>query len=239
MDGIKGVIFDYGGTIDTNGRHWAEVLWGEYKAAQVPVDKDSFRAAYVYGERSLATHSYIKPHHNFYDMLCIKVGLQTDYLSEHHMPAAGERQLHAYRQRIAENSYRYVFDVLQTTRPVLEELIRRRYKLVLVSNFYGNIRTVLADFGLAELFADVVESAVVGVRKPDPAIYRMGVEALRLPPGQVLAVGDSFSKDIVPAHTIGCRTAWLKGEGWGGDVVDESVPDIIITDLTQLPARLF
>ena len=24
---IKGVIFDYGGTIDTNSRHWAEVLW--------------------------------------------------------------------------------------------------------------------------------------------------------------------------------------------------------------------
>ena len=25
---IKGIIFDYGGTIDTNSRHWAEVLWG-------------------------------------------------------------------------------------------------------------------------------------------------------------------------------------------------------------------
>ena len=27
---IQGVIFDYGGTIDTNSRHWAEVLWAKY-----------------------------------------------------------------------------------------------------------------------------------------------------------------------------------------------------------------
>ena len=32
---IKGVIFDYGGTIDTNSRHWAEVLWSKY--AEYPI----------------------------------------------------------------------------------------------------------------------------------------------------------------------------------------------------------
>jgi putative hydrolase of the HAD superfamily len=30
----------------------------------------------------------------------------------------------------------------------------------------------------------------------------------------------------------------LKGEGWGGEVIDESVPDVIITDLAQLLALL-
>jgi putative hydrolase of the HAD superfamily len=54
----------------------------------------------------------------------------------------------------------------------------------------------------------------------------------------VLVVGDSFSKDIVPAKSIGCKTAWLKGEGWGNEEIDESVPDIIITDLEQLPSKL-
>ena len=39
---IKGVIFDYGGTIDTNSRHWAEVLWSKYAEYHVPVDKESF-----------------------------------------------------------------------------------------------------------------------------------------------------------------------------------------------------
>ena len=30
FENIKGVIFDYGGTIDTNSVHWAEVLWAAY-----------------------------------------------------------------------------------------------------------------------------------------------------------------------------------------------------------------
>ena len=42
---IQGVIFDYGGTIDTDAMHWAEVLWGSYQGNQVPVDKESFRQA--------------------------------------------------------------------------------------------------------------------------------------------------------------------------------------------------
>ena len=29
---IKGIIFDYGGTIDSNGMHWAEVIWRAYQA---------------------------------------------------------------------------------------------------------------------------------------------------------------------------------------------------------------
>ena len=46
-DKIKGIIFDYGGTIDTNGIHWAEVLWSLYREHGVPVDRDAFRQAYV------------------------------------------------------------------------------------------------------------------------------------------------------------------------------------------------
>lgn len=65
---------------------------------------------------------------------------------------------------------------------------------MLVSNFYGNIQSVLKDFELDDFFSDVIESSVVGVRKPDPTIYRLGVEALKLPAENVLVVGDSFRK---------------------------------------------
>ncbi len=234
---VKGVIFDYGGTIDTNGRHWAEVLWGVYVAWQVPVDKASFREAYVFGERSLAKYPFVRPHHDFHDVLRLKVQLQIAYLVEQRKLYPDERLLHAYARHVADSSYRYVLNVLNVTRPVVAALAGR-YPLVLVSNFSGNIRPILADFGLADFFGEVIESSVVGVRKPDPAIYRMGVEALGLPPEQVLVVGDSFSKDIIPARSVGCRTAWLKGEGWGGETIDESVPDVILTDLAQLPACL-
>ena len=103
-----------------------------------------------------------------------------------------------------------------------------------MSNFYGNIQTILKDFRLFDAFADIVESSVVGVRKPDPAIYQLGVDAMGYDADQVLVVGDSFSKDMVPAKKVGCKAVWLKGEGWGGEVTDDSLPDAIITDMTQL-----
>ncbi|MDO5761891.1 MAG: hypothetical protein Q4P12_04445 [Bacteroidales bacterium] len=51
-------------------------------------------------------------------------------------------------------------------------------------------------------------------------------------------MGDSYSKDIVPAHSIGCKTVWIKGIGWGEETVDESLPDSIISSITELEASL-
>lgn len=234
---IQGIIFDYGGTIDTNSRHWAEVLWAKYVEHRVPVDKESFREAYVFGERALAKYPFVQPWHTFRDVLSIKTKLQMEWLAEQRKLATDERQLHSYAEKVADSCYEYVLEVLNATRPVVEELARK-YKLVLVSNFYGNIQTILKDFGLFDFFVEIVESSVVGVRKPDPAIYKLGVEAMGSEAKNVLVVGDSFSKDVVPAKAVGCRVAWLKGEGWGGEVIDESVPDVILTSLVQLPALL-
>ena len=99
--------------------------------------------------------------------------------------------------------------------------------MVLVSNFYGNVESVLADFDLRRYFRDIIESAVVGVRKPDPKIFRLGVDALGLKPEEVLVIGDSYKKDIVPAESIGCHVAWIKGKGWTADEDAQMHPNII------------
>ena len=110
---------------------------------------------------------------------------------------------------------------------------------MLVSNFYGNIETILKDFRL-EYFQRVIESAVVGIRKPDPQIFQLGVDAIRevtgreIPTSDILVVGDSYGKDIVPATKIGCQTVWVKGIGWSEETVDESVPTHIIHNIKDL-----
>jgi putative hydrolase of the HAD superfamily len=67
------------------------------------------------------------------------------------------------------------------------------------------------------------------------------VEALRkkvlpqqIQESDVLVVGDSISKDILPAKSLGCKTAWFKGEGWKKEPVDETIPDFVITDLQDI-----
>lgn len=232
---IRGIIFDYGGTLDTNSRHWSEVLWDKYEECHVPVTKVDFRGAYVYGERTLARIPLVKAEDNFRNVLHIKTKLQIEYLIEQgKLEQTGAME---YAEKIADSCYQYVLDVLEKTRPVVQSL-SKKYRLALVSNFYGNIQSVLKDFRLYDFFSDIIESLVVGVRKPDPAIYRLGIEALKLPAENVLVVGDSFSKDMIPAKTVGCKVAWLKGDGWENEEIDESLPDIIITDLICLPYYL-
>ena len=230
---IRGIIFDYGGTLDTNGVHWSEVLWSNYQELNLAVSKEDFREAYVYGERSMALNPLVKPEHTFYDVLFIKSRLQLTYLVEHRKLDETEYPLEEYVKKLAEKGYDKALSMVKKSRLVVERL-RTKYKLVLVSNFYGNINKILEDFGLLCYFESIIESSVVGVRKPDPAIYALGVEAMGFPAEEIVVVGDSFSKDMVPAHTVGCKTVWLKGVGWGGEEIDESLPDAIISDLEEL-----
>ena len=224
---IKGYIFDYGGTLDTHGCHWGKVIWHAYQHCGVPVTEAQFREAYVYAERTLGRNPIIQPDFTFHQTLETKIRLQLEYLSERLSPLTSHL--------LPLTSHLYALTQAETaqSREVLLQL-KERYPMVLVSNFYGNIATVLREFGLDGIFQTIVESAVVGVRKPDPQIFTLGVEALGLRPEEVVVVGDSVDKDIIPAHNAGCQTVWFKGEGWTDAPVDESVPNQIITSLKDL-----
>lgn len=231
LEKIKGIIFDYGGTIDSNGAHWAEVLWDAYKGINVPVTKEAFREAYVYGERYLATHPHVKADHNFYDLLKIKTDLQIRYLIDQKLLEDNDKTA-GYSLAISKQCYLFAKEIISKEKVILKAL-QDRYPMVLVSNFYGNVQAVLGDFGLLEFFDDIIESAVVGVRKPDPAIFGLGVDKLNLPASSIVVIGDSHAKDIVPASKNGCQTIWLKGPGWGDDDPDATA-DLIITDFMEL-----
>ena len=232
LNDIQGILFDYGATIDTNGVHWAEVLWNAYEEIGVPVSYDAFREAYVYGERYLATHPVIAPSDNFLTVLSKKTEIQLSCLTENNrLPTQGD-----YSTKISQICYDEAKRNISCAMPVLDYL-SEKYPMVLVSNFYGNIETILSDFGLRKYFKDIVESAVVGVRKPDPEIFRLGVRRLALPAQNVALVGDSYSKDILPGAQAGCKTIWLKGKAWEKDP-DHVIADRIITDFSELKGIL-
>ncbi|WP_297901667.1 HAD family hydrolase [uncultured Parabacteroides sp.] len=231
LNKVKGILFDYGGTIDSNGMHWAEVIWMAYEALKVPVSKDIFRDAYIHGERTLGKNPIVKPHHTFLDMLRLKSDLQIRWLEDNgHLPP--KRNTMELPNLLADWCYGYAREAIDNARPILEQLAER-YPLVLVSNFYGNIESVLKDFGLDHLFGSIVESAVVGIRKPNPEIFQLGVDRLGFPADEIVVVGDSYDKDIIPATQIGCQTIWLKNIGWSAYKGDETA-DIILSDFTEI-----
>ena len=272
---IKGIIFDYGGTLDTRGDHWSEVLWQGYEhfgigvaddeevEPGVSIHKQAFRDAYVYGERALAVNPIVTPDFHFEDILREKLILELNFLAGKELLETGkddsEKQAKLGNfgkdsdasseslflslsdseiQQIAVDMARYInaktLALLNENKQVLEHLKQSGYPMVLVSNFYGNINQVLKDAGIDGYFEEVIESAVVGVRKPNPAIFALGVCALNLPASQVLVVGDTYGKDIIPAHKLGCHTLWIKGLQWEEKKVDESIPDGIIKKLSEM-----
>ena len=313
---IKGIIFDYGGTLDTRGDHWSEVLWQGYEhfgigvaddeevEPGVSIHKQAFRDAYVYGERALAVNPIVTPDFHFEDILREKLILELNFLAGKELLETGkddaEKQAKLGKlgndseasssvissssdslssdssssdssssdsssdssssdsdasseslflslsdseiHQIAVDMARYInsktLALLNENKQVLEHLKQSGYPMVLVSNFYGNINQVLKDAGIDGYFKEVIESAVVGVRKPNPAIFALGVCALDLPASQVLVVGDTYGKDIIPAHKLGCHTLWIKGLQWEEKKVDESIPDGIITKLSEMEGFL-
>lgn len=233
MEAIKGIIFDYGGTIDSHGDHWSEVIWRGYQDAGIEIDKEEFRKSYVYAERELARVRHILPQHNFLDLLRIKMKLELADLASRGVIDAADADVKA--ESIALYCYRCARQSCDEARPVIAAL-SQRYPLMLVSNFYGNVETVIRDMDLRQYFRGVIESAVVGVRKPDPRIFMLGVVALGLKPEEVLVVGDSFRKDIEPALSLGCRVAWIKGKGWTAEEDAQTHPSQIgsLADLLKL-----
>ncbi len=194
MDDIDGIIFDFGGTLDTHGEHWYHFMSRAYQ----DVGKELSREAYIYGERNITP--LVAPDDTMLDLLRKKVALQTAALG---VDGAG----------IAELCYARSRECVARSAEELRRL-RGRYRMAVVSNFYGNLDAVLSDYGIRELFDVVVDSAVAGVRKPDPTIFRLALKRLAIPPERILVVGDSEDKDIRPAAGLGCRTFLVDGKRW-------------------------
>lgn len=238
FENIKAVILDYGATIDTNGRHWFHVLWEAYQHVGMPITEEQFNSAFIFGEHALAKAPIVKADDDYRALLLKKVEQEIAWLEFSKQVKISGLQHQSYLYDIANYCNEYVQKTLESKSRGVLAALKEKYPLVMVANFYGNLNTVLKAYDI-EVFDAVVESSVVGVRKPNPKIFEMGVEKTGFRPEEVVVVGDHFKKDITPAHAIGCKTIWLRGEGHEDmELIDESFADAIISDIAELPALL-
>jgi putative hydrolase of the HAD superfamily len=196
-DGIAAVLLDYGGTLDGDGLHWFDHFRALYAAVGVDVPRERFKAAFYAADDAVLAAPGVRAW-GLVRMTEAHVGFQLAQLGMTDA-ALGRRLVDAF-----VTDTRRAWD---RNRPLLARLARR-FRLGVVSNSYGNMPTVLAEAGLGP-FALVVDSALAGLRKPDPAIYALAARQLDLAPPRVLHVGDSWERDVVPADAIGMQTAWL------------------------------
>lgn len=85
-------------------------------------------------------------------------------------------------------------------------------RIGVVSNSDGRIGDALDRAGLSPLLDCIVDSGVVGVEKPDPAIFLHALEPLGLRPEHAWYLGDTVHYDAAGAEAAGL-TAWVIDHG--------------------------
>jgi len=191
------VLFDFGGTLDAAGVPWKERIFHLYREEGVDVEAERFAPVFYRADDALvgaipSTLSFRDTVHRLVAGVSSGLGV-TDA---------------AVGARVATRFIDQALDAVGAGTPVLARLARR-YRLGLVSNFYGNLETVCADVGLHGLFAVIVDSARVGCTKPDPRIFHRALEGVGVAAGDATFVGDSPTRDMAGARGVGMRHIWL------------------------------
>jgi len=115
-----------------------------------------------------------------------------------------ERVIARVADRFLDDAHRH----LQRNQALLARL-RARYRLGLVSNFYGNLETVCHNTAILSLFGVIVDSVRAGFSKPDPRIFLRALEGLGVTAPDATFVGDSAARDMAGARGLGMRHIWL------------------------------
>jgi putative hydrolase of the HAD superfamily len=105
----------------------------------------------------------------------------------------------------------------------------RRAGLVtaVISNSNGSIRGILDRLGLGRYLDFVLDSAEVGVEKPDPRLFQLALDRAGVRPAEAAYVGDLYSVDVLGARAAGLDGVLLDpGACWGARDC-RAAPDIL------------
>lgn len=120
--------------------------------------------------------------------------------------------------------------------PLLKCLRARRHPMALVTNGSKSQRAKINAIGASVYFDTVLISEEVGIAKPDPAIFTQAMSRLNAASDRSVFVGDSLEHDMVGARNAGMMTVYLNRSG--ASDVDESLCDLVVSDLRELSDRV-
>jgi HAD superfamily hydrolase (TIGR01549 family) len=125
--------------------------------------------------------------------------------------------------------------VFPDSKPLLEELSKRRITLGIISNVssHGVAVEILRKVGLLEYFDTVVTSAFVGIRKPDPGIFLYALMQFKLQPREAVIVGDSERHDVWGGSITGMKTVLVSRRS-----LTDSLADYRFSSLAEASATL-
>jgi HAD superfamily hydrolase (TIGR01549 family) len=207
VQAIETVLFDFGGTLDSDGVPWKERLYALYRAEGLSLSAEAFAPAFYAADEALV--GALAPTTGLKETVDL---LAANLEAELARRGGGQEENDVGRgQRVASRFLSEMSAAFARNRPVLEAL-GERYRLGVVSNFYGNLEAVCESSGLGPFFGVMTDSQCVGAEKPEPAIFRAALAALHAAPETTVMVGDSLRRDYEGARRSGMGFIWIAPE---------------------------
>lgn len=100
-----------------------------------------------------------------------------------------------------------------TAATTIQTLSHHGYALALASNYDQRLRTVAGGLAPLQLLRSLIISSEVGWRKPAPQFFQAVCQALSLPPGAIVYVGDDPANDIEGARAAGLHAVLVDPTG--------------------------
>ena len=238
---ITALLFDFGGTLD-GPAHWLDRFLLSYRAAGIEISRAELDPAFEHATRIGYGATRIVARFGMTDLVRFLVGHQFEYLRKSGpeplraiLGDSGAAGLHRFVERVTNSFVRETSAGLAHSRDVIGTL-ESRFKMGVVSNFYGNLDGILAEAKLDRFFDAVADSSRVGIFKPDAGIFEAALKKMHCAPESTAMIGDSLTKDCAPAHKLGIRTVWLRTEPRCGDDASgrDTAADITIRSIDEV-----
>ncbi len=214
---MRALLFDFGGTLDFP-RHWLDRFLAHYRAAGLALTRAQLDLGFDHVTQTAYRTAADLRHFGLAELVAYLVRSQLAYLRESGDAATREVIESATRAgRLSTAAAQIIRAFVAESRAgmaasatVLESLAPR-FRMGVVSNFYGNLDRILAEAGLDRYFIAIADSARVGIFKPDAGIFTFALERLGVAAAAAAMVGDSLDKDCAPARQLGITAIWLPG----------------------------
>jgi HAD superfamily hydrolase (TIGR01549 family) len=119
--------------------------------------------------------------------------------------------------------------------------VHQSYKTGIIANQHPVIMDALSDYRLLMHFDVIVIDEIVGVSKPDPAIFLLACERAGCLPREAIMVGDRPENDIAPAKRLGMGTVrFRRGTFYAhyDPLIDDERADIEVRSAIHIPGAI-
>ena len=117
--------------------------------------------------------------------------------------------------------------VMPDTPAFLEWLNAQGYILGVISNATGTLEGQLVRLGLAPYFQAILDSAIVGIEKPHPEIFKLALQRAGVEGSEAVFVGDTYATDVGGAQLAGLTGVLMDGVG--------AYPEAVCPRISSLP----